>query len=189
MPVKTESTIIRILTRIPLRLSMKLITPLGYLGFAPERMKMLRFILKRAGVRMNGKPKFIAPDVYFDNFDKVTLGDCVVLSTRVCLLTHDYSLTTLMNACAQTPPTDIALIRPIVIGNNVFVGLGSIIMPGTVIGDNVIVGAGSVVRGEVQAGSVVMGNPAQVVMTMDDLHKKYQSKLNDGDILRDTRKS
>lgn len=50
------------------------------------------------------------------------------------------------------------------IGDNTFVGVGCLILPGSRIGRNCILGAGSVVRGPVPDDSVVFGNPAQVVL-------------------------
>ncbi len=52
--------------------------------------------------------------------------------------------------------------RDTVIGNDVWIGYGALILPGAQIGDGVIVGAGSVVRGKVPPYAIVMGNPAQV---------------------------
>lgn len=49
------------------------------------------------------------------------------------------------------------------IGDNVFVGANSIIMPGIKIGNNVIIGAGSVVTKDVAGNSIVAGNPARVL--------------------------
>lgn len=53
--------------------------------------------------------------------------------------------------------------KPIKIGNDVFVGARSIILKGVTIGDGALVGAGSVVTKDVEAFSVVAGNPAKVV--------------------------
>jgi len=54
--------------------------------------------------------------------------------------------------------------KPITIGNDVFIGMGSIILPGAVIGDNVVISAGAVVGGKpVKAGSIVAGNPARTI--------------------------
>ncbi|WP_432493787.1 acyltransferase [Kineococcus auxinigenes] len=53
--------------------------------------------------------------------------------------------------------------RPIVIEDDVWIGAGSIILPGRRIGRGSIVGAGSVVVNDVPAWTVVAGNPARVV--------------------------
>jgi maltose O-acetyltransferase len=52
---------------------------------------------------------------------------------------------------------------PVIIGSNVWIGGGAIILPGVTIGDDAIVGAGSVVTKAVAAGTTVAGNPARVI--------------------------
>jgi maltose O-acetyltransferase len=52
--------------------------------------------------------------------------------------------------------------RPVVIGKNVWIGGGAILLPGVSVGDDAVIGAGSVVTHDVAAGSTVMGNPARV---------------------------
>lgn len=52
--------------------------------------------------------------------------------------------------------------RPIVIGANVWIGGGALLLPGVTIGDDAIIGAGSVVTRDVPAGATVVGNPARV---------------------------
>ena len=148
-------------------------------------MALLLPLLHWAGVTLNGKPRFISHKVFWDDFDKVTLGDRVVISVGVSLLTHDYSYTTLLIAAEECPETDIAIIRPIIIGNNVFIGLGSIIMPGTIIEDNVIVGVGSVVRGRVESGSIVIGNPAKPVKTLGEQLVKIKQNMDKYNMLQD----
>lgn len=59
----------------------------------------------------------------------------------------------------------------IIIGENSFIGTGTILMPGTEIGPNCLVGAGSVVRGKIPENSVVMGNPAKVIMKTSMIEK------------------
>lgn len=51
--------------------------------------------------------------------------------------------------------------RPIVIGRNVWIGGGAIILPGVTIGDDAIIGAGSVVTRDVPVAATVTGNPAR----------------------------
>lgn len=63
------------------------------------------------------------------------------------------------------------------IGNDVFVGHGSIILPGVTIGDKVIIGAGSVVRKNIPSNSVVLGNPATVVCTYNEYMEKNKQHM------------
>ena len=54
------------------------------------------------------------------------------------------------------------------IGNFVHIGERSLIMPGVEIGDNVLVAAGSVVTKSIPCNTVVGGNPAKIICTIDD---------------------
>jgi maltose O-acetyltransferase len=53
--------------------------------------------------------------------------------------------------------------RPVVIGKNVWIGGGAIILPGVTVGDDALIGAGSIVTRDVAAGAIVAGNPARVL--------------------------
>lgn len=66
----------------------------------------------------------------------------------------------------QQPKID--RIKPIKIGDNVFIGYGCIIMPGVTIGDNVVVGAGSIVTKSIPSHHVFAGIPAKKIKTLDD---------------------
>lgn len=52
---------------------------------------------------------------------------------------------------------------PIVIGDDVWVGMNSVILPGVNIGNNVIIGAGSVVTHNIKSDSIAVGNPCKVI--------------------------
>jgi acetyltransferase-like isoleucine patch superfamily enzyme len=56
---------------------------------------------------------------------------------------------------------------PIVIGRNVWIATNAAILPGVTIGDHCVIGAGAVVTEDIPAKSVVAGNPASVVRTID----------------------
>jgi lipopolysaccharide O-acetyltransferase len=53
--------------------------------------------------------------------------------------------------------------RPIVVGDRVFLGIGSIVKPGVTIGADAYIGAGAVVREDVPEGGLVVGSPARLV--------------------------
>ena len=82
----------------------------------------------------------------------ISIGDNVTLSPRVHILAHDSSTKMFLDY------TKIGLVE---IGNNVFVGSSSTILPNVKIGNNVIIGAGSVVTKNIPDNSLVVGNPAK----------------------------
>lgn len=53
--------------------------------------------------------------------------------------------------------------KPVRIGSDVWVGGGSVILPGVTIGDRTVIGAGSVVTKDIPAGVIAVGNPCRVV--------------------------
>ena len=128
-------------------------------------MRLYTRFLRGCGMHISGQPLYIARSVYFDgiDYDHITLGDQVIISSHVSLLTHDHSISTALRAAYGTVLRPVPLVRGITIGDNCFIGRSALLLPGCTIGDNVIVGAGSVVRGEVPDNSIVVGNPATVV--------------------------
>lgn len=65
---------------------------------------------------------------------------------------------------------------PIYIGNNVWIGAGSIILPGVKIGDNSVIGAGSVVTRDIPANAVAVGNPCRILRKINENDMKYYHK-------------
>lgn len=61
------------------------------------------------------------------------------------------------------------LAKPIVIGENVWIGGNSVILPGVTIGDNSVIGAGSVVTKDIPPNCVAVGNPAKVIKHIENL--------------------
>lgn len=58
--------------------------------------------------------------------------------------------------------------RPIEIKDNVWIGGGSILLPGVTIGENSVIGAGSVVNRSIPANCVAVGNPCRVIRTLEE---------------------
>jgi len=165
--------VVKTLARLTFHLLRVGLVPLETVN-ARAYMSVFGPILRYYGLVLNGRPRYISSTVRFDNLQLITLGERVVISKYVILLTHDYSVTTGLFAIGAGPATDIAVRRPITIGQNVFIGMGAIVLPGTVIGDNVIIGAGSVVRGEIPSDSVVLGNPGRVISTVSSRAARWR---------------
>lgn len=98
----------------------------------------------------------------------IKIGDNVTLAPEVLVLSHDGSTKKVIG---------YTKIGSVVIGNNVFVGAKSIILPNTIIGDNTIVGANSVVSGNIPSNVVIAGNPAKVICTVDDFKGRHTKRL------------
>lgn len=60
-----------------------------------------------------------------------------------------------------------SMTAPVKIGSNVWIGGGSIVLPGVTIGDNTTIGAGSVVSKSIPANSLAVGNPCRVIKTFE----------------------
>ena len=101
----------------------------------------------------------------------IEIGDDVTLAPRVHVLAHDASTK------RELGYTRIARVR---IGNNVFVGAGSIILPGVTIGDNVVIGAGSVVTKDIPSDSVAAGNPCAVITSFAEYMARKKAELQQG---------
>ena len=65
---------------------------------------------------------------------------------------------------------------PIVIGNNVWIGMNSIVLPGVNIGDNVAISANSVVNRDIPSDSIAAGNPCRVIMKKEPYQGKDYSR-------------
>ena len=100
----------------------------------------------------------------------ITLGDDVTLAPRVHILAHDASTKNALNK------TRIGLVN---IGNNVFIGAGTIVLPGVTIGDNVVIGAGSVVSRDIPSDSLAVGSPARVICSYNEYIEKKRKEMDD----------
>ncbi len=91
----------------------------------------------------------------------IEIGNHVAIAAGTDFITHDGAIW-----CFRDEIENADVFGKIKIGNNVFIGNNCTILPGTTVGDNCIIGAGSVVRGNFPENSVIVGNPAKVVMPM-----------------------
>lgn len=97
-----------------------------------------------------------------------TIGDDVTLGPRVQILAHDASM---HGALGYTR------IGRVTIGDRVFIGAGSIVLPGVTIGSDVVVGAGSVVTKDIPSGKVFAGNPAREICDTEAFLNKHRAAM------------
>lgn len=125
-----------------------------------------------------GKNIFIGDDViinsgctFIDN-EKILIGNKVLIAPNVQIYTAYHPLlpeerlkdkktgsTCYFNTCAD----------PVKIKDGVWIGGGSIILPGVTIGENSVIGAGSVVNKSIPDNCVAVGNPCRVIKYFDDI--------------------
>ena len=94
--------------------------------------------------------------VVLDAHDRITVGDNCMFALRVTVstATHDHT---------KTPMNSTMLTRPVVIGSDVWLGVGATILPGVTIGDGAVVGAHALVNRDVPPRAIVGGVPARVI--------------------------
>lgn len=91
------------------------------------------------------------------------IGEHVCLSAGVKILTHDASWL----VRKQADGSILGHMAPVKIGNNVFLGMNTVVLCGVTICDQVIVGANSVVSSSIHTPGVYVGNPARQVAGLD----------------------
>ena len=101
----------------------------------------------------------------------ITLGANVHITDGVKFITHDGG--TLLYR--QFTP-DLETTKPIVVGNDVYIGNNVIILPGVSIGNNVVIGAGAVVSRDIPDNSVAVGVPARVIKSADAYYEKLKKQ-------------
>lgn len=108
----------------------------------------------------------------YQNPHMLTLGNYVRIADGVKILTHDYSLSVMASYNGDI----VGSVQKVVLKNNIFIGMNSIILCGVTIEDNVIIGAGSVVTKDCEKDSVYAGNPARRICSIEELYKKRKQQ-------------
>lgn len=89
-----------------------------------------------------------------------------------CQLTNCRIFTHGGGNCIRRFHPDFDCFGKVTIGDWVYIGTNALIMPGVTIGNNVLVGAGSVVTRSIPDNTVVAGNPARVICTIEEYYKR-----------------
>jgi acetyltransferase-like isoleucine patch superfamily enzyme len=117
-----------------------------------------------------GKNTFINYNCTIIDVGKVVIGDYCQIAPNVSIYTAGHPVHPAARNTAYEYGIDIT------IGNNVWIGGNSVIMPGIHIGDNVVIGAGSIVTKDIPAWTVAAGNTCRVIrkITEDDRYTYYK---------------
>lgn len=142
-----------------------------------ERKRLLHELIPNAGNGLWIEPPFYCDYGYniqtgknvFFNFNccildvmKVTIGSDVFFGPNVQIYTATHPMK------AEERKTWLEFAKPIIIGNDVWVGGGAIICPGVSIGNGSVIGAGAVVTKSVPDNVFVGGNPARIINEIDN---------------------
>lgn len=115
---------------------------------------------------------------------KVTIGDNCMLAPNVAIYTAGHPL----HPDSRNSGYEYGL--PVTIGDNVWIGGNSIVLPGVKIGSNSVIGAGSVVTGDIPDWVVAAGNPCRVIREITEEDREYfcKNRKFDPESLEDIRK-
>lgn len=100
----------------------------------------------------------------------IEIGDDVTLAPRVHILAHDASTVHYLS---------YSKIGRVVIGNKVFIGTNTVVLPNVHIGDNVVVGANSTVSRDLESGYVYVGNPARKICSIKEFINKNRCLMQE----------
>lgn len=103
-----------------------------------------------------GRNVFINQGCHFMDLGGLTIGDDVMIGPKVTLITAGHPV-------SPAERRNGIVMKPIVIGSNVWIGAAATVLPGVTIGDGAVIAAGAVVSRDVPANTMAAGVPARVV--------------------------
>ena len=152
----------------------------------PSQMKEREALMKKLFAEV-GEGCYIEPPLHA-NWGKYThLGDYVYANFNLTLVddTHVYIGNHVMIGpnvtidtgthpiCPELRRDAVQYNLPVHIGDNVWLGAGTIVLPGVTIGENSVIGAGSVVTRDIPANVVAVGAPCRVLREISDRDREY----------------
>lgn len=153
---------------------------------APERIAILKSLFGRFGRSWIESPfsvdygvnveigdfSFVNMNCTFLDCARITIGNRTAIGPGVHLVTASHPIDPLERtipypADREMPFRAVGYAEPIVIGDDVWIGAGAIVLPGVTIGSGAVIGAGSVVTRSIPPNAVAYGNPCRVARYLD----------------------
>ena len=156
-----------------------------------EKTSLIKEILGKTGEDINIEPPFHCDygynievgENFFANYNlvildtaKVRIGDNAQIAPNVAIYTAGHPIHPDPRKEGYEYGIDIT------IGNNVWIGGNTCILPGVTIGDNVVIGAGSVVTKDIPDNVIVAGNPCRIIRNITEEDRKYYYRDREFDI-------
>ncbi len=154
-------------------------------GETKKRSEIIKRVFAEVGENCYIEPPFYANwgcnmhvgNHFYANFSltvvddtDIYIGDNVMIAPNVVIATGTHPV------CPELRAQAFQYNLPVRIGNRVWIGAGSVILPGVTVGDGSVIGAGSVVTKDVPAGVVAAGNPCRVLREISDRDYEYYHK-------------
>lgn len=130
--------------------------------------------LRKKGMRIGEGTQLFSSDTV--NIDEqkpqmVTIGKNVQITGGGTILTHDYGWAVTKGIYGDV----LGSVRPVTIGDNVYIGMNAIILAGAHIGSNVIIGANSTVTGNIPDNCVAVGSPCRKIYSIEEYYEKRKA--------------
>ena len=147
-----------------------------------KRLQILKGILGSCGdhvyienpVHMSYGSHVHLSDHFYANFNLVIVDDVDVYIGNRVMIGPNVTLCTTGHPVYPLYREMVAHYSlPIHIGDNVWIGANSVVLPGVTIGDNTVIGAGSIVTRDIPANVVAVGNPCRVMREITDRDRDY----------------
>ncbi len=155
-----------------------------YNQLMPSDTESQNKLIKEIIGKIGKDAKFVAPffcdygynievgDFFFANYNtviqdgaKVKFGDYVFIAPNCTFTTAEHAIDPEMRK------NGVEIAKPITVGNNVWIGAGSVVLAGVSIGDNSVIGAGSVVTRDIPSNVVALGVPCKVLREISEKDK------------------
>ena len=143
-------------------------------GYKSSSKSYIKYLQKR-GVAIGKNVTFYEPNTNYIDTQKswmIEIGNNVEITRGVVIITHDYA----WSVIKQLNGKIIGSRSKVSIGNNVFIGMNTVILQGVTIGDNVIIGANTLVNRDIPSNSIVAGNPGKVISNVNQYIEKREKK-------------